>query len=383
LAIINLKTCLLLENSRDVTGAFNAAMEITAALKERVDMEWALPSSASASITKRLVDNGITHHALPLVEIGRSWKKLIAYFPMLLANAVRLRGLLRSGDVGVLIVNDYYNLLGAAVRVLGWQGNLITYIRLLPGHQQPLLNTLWVWAAFKYSDSVIAVSQAVAKQLPKHAKLRLIYDPIEIARNRIDLASESKPQGATVRFLYLANYINGKGHLTALQAFHRAYAETEGIRLRFVGSDMGIQKNRVLKSALCSEVEKLGLNAVVEVLGPTDNVAQEILAADVLLNFSESESFSRTCLEGSAYGRPVIATCCGGPEEIIESEVSGVLVPVGDVPAIAGEILRLAGDSQLRKKMGRAGKNIVQYCFSAERFIREFSCVLETKRTEG
>ena len=83
-----------------------------------------------------------------------------------------------------------------------------------------------------------------------------------------------------------------------------------------------------------------------------------------MLNFSEGESFSMTCLEAAFYGTPVIATRCGGPEEIIEDGQTGILVPVKDIDAMQTAILKLAGDVSLRKRLAAAGKEYVRQKFS-------------------
>jgi glycosyltransferase involved in cell wall biosynthesis len=56
-----------------------------------------------------------------------------------------------------------------------------------------------------------------------------------------------------------------------------------------------------------------------------------------------------------AAGLPVIATGAGGPAEIIEDGVNGLLVPPGDVPALTAAVRRLLGDAELRARIGQAG----------------------------
>ena len=72
-----------------------------------------------------------------------------------------------------------------------------------------------------------------------------------------------------------------------------------------------------------------------------EKISEEYLDAAIVLNFSESESFSLTCLEAMFYGRPVIATRSGGPSEIIDHNESGILVDVKDVDAMANAMTNL------------------------------------------
>lgn len=55
-----------------------------------------------------------------------------------------------------------------------------------------------------------------------------------------------------------------------------------------------------------------------------------------------------------ALGRPVVATAGGGPSEIVEDGISGLLVPPGDVAAMAEAVLRLLDDAGLAAELGAA-----------------------------
>ena len=89
---------------------------------------------------------------------------------------------------------------------------------------------------------------------------------------------------------------------------------------------MGLEKNKKFKAELIELSKSLGVNHQVDWMDFTDQMREEYLKACFVINFSESESFSLTCLEALYFGRPVIATRCGGPEEIIDEKESGFLV---------------------------------------------------------
>jgi glycosyltransferase involved in cell wall biosynthesis len=95
----------------------------------------------------------------------------------------------------------------------------------------------------------------------------------------------------------------------------------------------------------------------------TDTEAK-IKAADIVLNFSESESFSLTCLDALFFGTPLIASDCGGPAELFEPERSGLLVPNRDVPAMSAAIVRLAASAELRQQFVPAGRAYVRQKFA-------------------
>lgn len=363
---------LLVENSLHTTGAFASAMAMVDALRADHDIEFVLPTSSTLHPVVRAA--GIVCHSLPLSELGRSWARLLRYVPVLLLNTVRLRRLLSSRKADVLVINDYYNLLGAMAKGTGWCGQLLTMVRLMPLSQHRVLNRVWTALALRFSDKVVAVSRAVARQLPARDKVQMLYNP-----SRFDERHPAMPAGQTagvVRCLYLANYIAGKGHLYGLQAFAQAHEHNPALRLRFAGGDMGLEKNRALKASLERTAVEMGLGDVVICNGYSNDVELDIKQADIVLNFSDSESFSQTCLEACAYGRPIIATRCGGPEEIVDDGVSGLLVHVKDVQAMGAALLRLSNDRALRDSMGQAGRRIVRERFSERRFVEGWYQIL-------
>ena len=218
----------------------------------------------------------------------------------------------------------------------------------------------WLEAAGIYVTQTPLFSDAYVQGLQRNTK-----SPLEALR-----AYAGRVQAL------LANYIEGKGHLHAVHAFAQAYGENPTLRLRFVGGDMGLEKNRALKKLLELTAVQMGIDQVLVFGGYSDDVELEIKNADIVLNFSESESFSHTCLEACAFGRPIIATRCGGPEEIIEDGISGLLVPVGAVDKMAKAILTLSADPAMRLEMRRAGPRIVRSRFSEAAFVGKFKSIV-------
>ncbi|HWQ14121.1 MAG TPA: glycosyltransferase [Roseiflexaceae bacterium] len=100
----------------------------------------------------------------------------------------------------------------------------------------------------------------------------------------------------------------------------------------------------------------LGVQDAVRFLGARSQEQLPLLyaAADVVTMPSHYESFGMAALEGLACGRPVVATCAGGPAFIVEDGVSGLLTPPGDPSALAARLERLLADDALRAEMGAA-----------------------------
>jgi glycosyltransferase involved in cell wall biosynthesis len=88
------------------------------------------------------------------------------------------------------------------------------------------------------------------------------------------------------------------------------------------------------------------------------------------------EMFAYTILEAMAFSRPVVATRLGGNPEAVVDQLSGFLVPREDPAQLAEKILALLSDPDLRKRMGREGRRIVEEKFNvritASRLLRVY-----------
>ena len=137
--------------------------------------------------------------------------------------------------------------------------------------------------------------------------------------------------------------------LEALPAVRR---QVPDVRLEVVGDgdDVG---------AMRRHSERLGLDDVVEWSGriPHERLpeAYRRAAVTVLPSLTEAESFGMTLVEAMACGCPVVGSEVGGIPFVVRDGVDGLLVPPGDSAALAGVIVRLLRDRELRATLGRAG----------------------------
>lgn len=92
------------------------------------------------------------------------------------------------------------------------------------------------------------------------------------------------------------------------------------------------------------------------------------------------ENFPYALLEAMACGTPVIATECGGFPELIESGVSGFLVPVNDPDALANCILRLLNDPALATSTGANARRRVETFFTPRQVLPEMIAAYELGR---
>jgi glycosyltransferase involved in cell wall biosynthesis len=90
-----------------------------------------------------------------------------------------------------------------------------------------------------------------------------------------------------------------------------------------------------------------------------------------------------TILEAMAAGRAVVATRTGGNPELVVEGQTGLLVPVGDVPAMGEALASLLKDPVRREQMGLAGLARVKELFSTERCFAQYEALYRSLTAEA
>jgi glycosyltransferase involved in cell wall biosynthesis len=125
-------------------------------------------------------------------------------------------------------------------------------------------------------------------------------------------------------------------------------------------------------ASLVRWVEEHGLGGNIHFLGGRSDIPSLIRQLDVFALSSDFEGFGLVILEAMAASKPVVATRCGGPEEIIVDGATGFLVDKDDVNALAGALTKILQNPSLATRMGRAGRERVAQEFSADVFAERF-----------
>ncbi len=122
----------------------------------------------------------------------------------------------------------------------------------------------------------------------------------------------------------------------------------------------------------------LGISEVVEFTGFRSDIAAVFANLDLVVHASTTgEPFGQVIIEGMAAGKAVVATKGGGVPEIVEDGATGILVPMGDVQAMAEAICRLLADPELARGMGKRGRKRVEDCFTVQLTARRVEAVYE------
>lgn len=119
-------------------------------------------------------------------------------------------------------------------------------------------------------------------------------------------------------------------------------------------------------------IRKRGVKESARVNAPTKEIFREYAASSFLVMSSHYEGFPMVLLEAMACGLPgVCFTFPCGPKDVIEDGKNGLLVPEGDIPALAGAMERLMRDQALRERMSMAAREIIR-TYSEEKVMQQW-----------
>jgi glycosyltransferase involved in cell wall biosynthesis len=137
-----------------------------------------------------------------------------------------------------------------------------------------------------------------------------------------------------------------------------------------------------LRESLTHQIRERHLEKHVILTGFRPDVLSLLKGFDLFVMSSVTEGLGTSILDAMACGKAVVATTAGGIPEVVVDGVTGLLVPPRDDQALAGAIVRLLRDDDLRGRMGAAGLERVRESFSAERMVSDTVAVYEQVLSE-
>jgi len=240
-------------------------------------------------------------------------------------------------------------------------------------------------ALYGRADGLGCISRGIEREaleagVPR-ARVHYLPNPVD-TRVFAPVASEERdalrtrlglPTTAVVA-VFVGRLSREKGVMELVRAWDDAKPEAE---LVVIGPPMTDHPWDVSKEA-ADFVTSHGLAGRVRFLGgqPAEVVADWLKAADFSVQPSHFEAMGLAAAEAMAAGLPVIASDTGGFRDFITTEVTGVLVPVGDVRALGLAIARLAGDASLRARLGREARSRAEE-FDERRVLEQFARLID------
>lgn len=219
------------------------------------------------------------------------------------------------------------------------------------------------WIAARCCQKIIVVSEADYALGELHGIVRQA-DTVVIHNGIPDHPSRAQPErdsGQAATIVSVARFAQQKDQSTLLRALAGipfAY------RLVLVGDGP-------TRAHIESEAKALEISNHVAFLGERDDVAQILSQSHVFALISHWEGFPISILEAMRAGLPVVATAVGGVNEAVVDAETGFLLPRGDVAAVRERLQQLLADSQLRLRLGTAGRRRFEQCFSLEQMLEK------------
>lgn len=221
------------------------------------------------------------------------------------------------------------------------------------------------------SDAVSAVSRSLKSDVRANLELE---NPVQVIYNFVDThfyqrlpqspARKSLARDDEKIILHISNFRPVKRIDDLLLAFSRLGKTFKKAVLVLAGD--GEERGNIEEMAV-----RLGIKSRVVFLGTQVELVPLLSAADLFLLPSEKESFGLAALEAMACSVPVVATETGGIPEIVEHGKTGLLVPVGDVNALAGAMQSILDNPELHHQMGLLSRKKAEN-FSVERIIPQY-----------
>jgi glycosyltransferase involved in cell wall biosynthesis len=231
-------------------------------------------------------------------------------------------------------------------------------------------------ALARRTDVLVAVSDEIRDQLLELGIGRPEqWRTIPLGLDLDDLLDRSEPSGVLRRELGIgdAPLIGMLGRLVPIKDIEtalRAVARVPDAHLALVGDG----DERASLEALRDE---LGLSARVHFLGWRHDIGDVLTDLDVALLTSRNEGTPVALIEAAAAGRPAVATDVGGVRAVVDDGVTGIVVPPGDVDAIAAALGTVLGDTERAAQLGAAGRDHVRDRFSGARLVADIGALYD------
>lgn len=285
---------------------------------------------------------------------------------------------------------------GILGRQAAWQLGVPAIVHTVHGapfhpYQPPLVRWLYRICerhAASRCDRLISVADAmtdimVAGGVAEPSKFTTVYSGMEVEPL---LAADEHRAAMRARFGFtetdvvivkIARLFHLKGHSDLITAAVDVVKQNPNVRFLLVGDG-------ILRRQLEQRIAALGLARHFVFAGLVDpkEIPGHLGAADALVHTSYREGLARALPQALIAGRPAVSYDVDGAREVVIDGETGFLVPPGETDALARAITRLAGDAELRCRLGSTGRHRFSHIFRHETMTHRIREVYEAVLTK-
>ena len=363
----------------------------------QVDLATGPPIGPEGSLVEDAKGRGINLIMVP--EMRREinpWRDFLTF--------IKLYRLIKRGNYDIVHTHSTKaGILGRLAAKLAGIKVIVHTIHGLPFHeyQNKWLNRFYVLCerlAGIFTDKIITVAEvmtekALTAKIAPREKFVTIYSGMELdkflkpevgpaderkqvgigpgveaaeRRRSLGIEEDAPVVGKVARLFHL------KGHKYLLEAGAQVVKVYPKARFLLVGDG-------ILRGNLERQAEDLGIreNVLFAGLVPKEEIPELLAIMDVVVHTSLREGLARVLPQALASGKPVISFDIDGAREVIRDGETGYLVPARDSRKLAEAIIEILGDEDKARRMGEAGRRLVDPNFRAEMMVDKIAGVYE------
>jgi glycosyltransferase involved in cell wall biosynthesis len=211
--------------------------------------------------------------------------------------------------------------------------------------------------AYRQARLLLVVSELLAQQVAAQGfargRVRVVPPGRDVAAAPPGATTDLR-NGHRAAFLCVANWLEHKGILELLEAFARLPA---GAGVLHLAGDEQVAPAYAARVAARLARPDLSGRVVRHGQLPREGVAALYASADVFVLPALRESYGTVWGEAAAFGLPVVGWRAGNLPHLVDHRKEGLMPAPGDADALAGALLELAGDEELRLRLGRSARD--------------------------
>lgn len=215
-----------------------------------------------------------------------------------------------------------------------------------------------VWTSLRHRSFFFALNELTRDVLMEKG---VAAERIEVIPNGVDIPAEVPEYRTTNEVLYVGNFTQGASHkgfdilLTAWTEVSKALGKAELVMVGRGDASCWIELTR-----------QLGSSDSVRFVGSVDDPAPFFASAELFVLPSRHEGMSNALLEAQSWGLPAVVSDIPANIVVVDDNVTGRVVPVGNPEALAEGILGLLNDPRVRRTMGQAAREKMKRSFSRQ-----------------